>query len=67
MGKDFLKKYFEELTIAITPQDCVLEQLLLAKEVLITAQKMNKKILVIGNGGSAAMASHMSVDLTKIV
>ena len=65
MGKDFLKKYFEELIIAITPQDCVLEQLLLAKEVLITAQKMNKKILVIGNGGSAAMASHMSVDLTK--
>ena len=65
MGKDFLKKYFEELKVAITPQDFVLERLLLAKEILITAQKMNKKILVIGNGGSAAMASHMSVDLTK--
>ena len=32
MGKVFLKKYFEELTIAITPQDVVLDKLLLAKE-----------------------------------
>ena len=65
MGKDFLKKYFQDLTRAITPQDTVLEKLLLAKEIFIATQQMNKKILVIGNGGSAAMASHISVDLTK--
>jgi D-sedoheptulose 7-phosphate isomerase len=65
MGKDFLKKYFQDLTRAITPQDTVLEKLLFAKEMFIATQKMNKKILVIGNGGSAAIASHVSVDLTK--
>ena len=65
MDKDFLKKYFEDLTIAMTPQDFVLDQLLLVKEAFIAAQRANKKVVVIGNGGSAAMASHMSVDLTK--
>ena len=25
----------------------------------------NKKVILVGNGGSAAMASHVSVDLTK--
>ena len=29
-------------------------------------KKKNKKILIFGNGGSASIASHFSVDLTKI-
>ena len=28
-------------------------------------KKKNKKVILIGNGGSAAMSSHVSVDLTK--
>jgi len=30
------------------------------------AKKNKKKIILVGNGGSAALASHVSVDLTKI-
>lgn len=29
-------------------------------------KKYNKKIILVGNGGSAAMASHVSVDFTKV-
>ena len=32
---------------------------------LILANKKNKKIIIFGNGGSAAISSHVSVDLTK--
>ena len=28
-------------------------------------KKTKKKVIILGNGGSAAMASHVSVDLTK--
>ena len=65
MEKEFLKEYFSELNTALAPSEQVVEQLLLAKEGLVAAQKAKSKIIVIGNGGSAAMASHMSVDLTK--
>ena len=33
--------------------------------VICDVKKRNKKILILGNGGSAAIASHFSVDLTK--
>ena len=36
-----------------------------AIELLISARVSNRKVLVIGNGGSAATASHAAVDLTK--
>jgi len=65
MEKEFLKQYFVELNTAINPSDQVLEQLLSAKEKLVESQKVRSKIIVVGNGGSAAIASHMSVDLTK--
>ena len=32
---------------------------------ILSANKRNKKVIIIGNGGSAAIASHVSVDLTK--
>ena len=32
----------------------------------LNLKKKKKKILIFGNGGSAAMASHFSVDMTKI-
>ena len=35
------------------------------KKILLDTRKRNKKILIFGNGGSAAIASHFSVDLTK--
>lgn len=31
-----------------------------------SVKKNNKKIILVGNGGSAAIASHVSIDLTKV-
>ena len=35
------------------------------KNILVDTNSKGKKILIFGNGGSAAIASHFSVDLTK--
>ena len=35
-------------------------------KILNKIKKDKKKVILVGNGGSAAMASHVSVDLTKI-
>ena len=35
------------------------------KNILVETNKKNQKIMIFGNGGSAAIASHFSVDLTK--
>lgn len=35
-------------------------------EMINKIKKKRKKIILVGNGGSAAMASHVSVDFTKI-
>ena len=39
------------------------EAMLVARDLLLAARKEGKKVLVIGNGGSAAIASHMQTDL----
>ena len=38
-----------------------------AVDIIITAAKNSAKVMVIGNGGSAAIASHMQNDLCKMV
>ena len=35
-------------------------------QILKKIKKNKKKVIIVGNGGSAAMASHVSVDLTKM-
>ena len=42
-----------------------LYQLNEVKETLVSASERGKKTIIVGNGGSAAIASHFSVDLTK--
>jgi len=61
----FLLQYFEDFRSAVSPSDQVISDLILAKQKLVDASHSNKKIIVLGNGGSAAIASHFSVDLTK--
>ena len=59
----FYKKFYSELNQLLCDTDTLsLEKI--AKS-LISASKKNKKIIIIGNGGSAAISSHVSVDLTK--
>jgi len=63
--KDFVKNYLEDFSTLVKPNDQVTEKIIEAKNILVKAQKDNAKVMIFGNGGSAAMASHVSVDLTK--
>ena len=63
--KDFVKKYLNDFSALSKPSDLIIEQIGNAKNILVQAKKNNAKIMIFGNGGSAAIASHVSVDLTK--
>ena len=65
IDKKFLENYFSDLAFALRPNKEIILQLLKVKDVIIKAQTKGKKILIFGNGGSSAIASHFSVDLTK--
>ena len=58
--KDYLKLYNTTL-FGIDVSD----QLKLLKSMLLDVKSKNKKVLIAGNGASAAIASHVSVDFTK--
>ena len=64
--KKFLDEYFDDLNKLINfNSDEIKKKLIKLKKIFITTKKNRKKILIFGNGGSAAIASHFSVDLTK--
>lgn len=63
--KDFVKKYLKDFSSLITPTDEIIEKISLIKKTLLDVKKNNSKVMIFGNGGSAAIASHVSVDLTK--
>ncbi|MBI1870567.1 MAG: SIS domain-containing protein [Chlamydiae bacterium] len=50
---------------SLVPGFEVLDTLVSIKEVLEETQRAGKKVMVAGNGGSAGIAGHLSVDLTK--
>ena len=63
--KVFLSSYLNDFSDLVKPDKDTVDQLEKVANLLTTVQKQNKKILIFGNGGSAAIASHFSVDLTK--
>ncbi len=62
---NFLEKYFSDLSKTIEPDAQSLKKLYLVKDYFISTSRKKGKILIFGNGGSSAIASHVSVDLTK--
>lgn len=60
---NFFRDYLEQVTSSIQQADIPL----LEKSIdLIKAiHKKGNKLIIVGNGGSAAIASHVAVDLTK--
>ena len=60
----FLKNYFSNLNKLIN-NDIYLDDLIKSKSILKETHLNGKKTMIFGNGGSAAIASHFSVDLTK--
>mgnify|MGYP001356288055 FL=1 len=62
----FLDEYFNDFKKIINfNSDEIKKKLINLKKIFIKTKKNRKKILIFGNGGSAAIASHFSVDLTK--
>ena len=62
--KKFLQEYFKKLAGHFNNEE-FLENLLAVKKILLETKSNGKKTMIFGNGGSAAIASHFSVDLTK--
>ena len=60
----FLKTYFDNLK-SLFGNDKYLEDLVRVKDILKKTHSDGNKTMIFWNGGSAAIASHFSVDLTK--
>ena len=61
----YFSKYFDSVWQKLNSIDPThLEQ---AASMVWAAHKAGKKVIIAGNGGSAAMASHVAVDFTKAV
>ena len=61
--KNFYSKIFVEINKLLNQTD--LDALEKISKSLMSVNKKNKKVIIFGNGGSAAISSHISVDLTK--
>ena len=61
-------KYFKNYTKSINEILANVDSNLIEKSVKIINKiiKQNKRIFIIGNGGSASIASHVSVDFAKV-
>ena len=62
-NRHFFHDYFE--TVAKKLSDIDTESLEQAAALVRRAHGSGNKVILVGNGGSAAMASHVAVDLTK--
>ena len=63
--KEFLLNYFKNIQSLLNFNEDLFKKIILFSELLINANNQGKKTLIFGNGGSSAIASHFSVDLTK--
>lgn len=64
MTKKFINNYFEEYKKVFLYKD-VPKYIIELKNLLIKTRVNKAKVIIAGNGGSASIASHLSVDLTK--
>ena len=64
-SKEFLISYLNDFSNLVKPDEDLIHKLVEVAGLLKNVQAEGKKILIFGNGGSAAIASHFSVDLTK--
>ena len=61
--KDFIDDYILEVTRCLASLDKTKIELII--DVLVDAYKKDRKVFILGNGGSASTASHMACDLGK--
>ncbi len=63
--KQFINDYFKEFQKLTTCNLEISDRLQVIKKLFESTHKSGNKIIFVGNGGSAAMASHCAVDLSK--
>ena len=63
MSKTFFKEYFKFMQAGM--ESVNKDDLIVAAETIQAVSQKGNKLIIAGNGGSAAMASHVSVDFTK--
>ena len=63
--KDFVSNYLDDFSSLLKSNEDLVNKLIEVKEILLDVKKNKSKVMIFGNGGSAAIASHVSVDLTK--
>jgi len=62
-GNNYFQRYFSLINnCLVAGTDSVLEEV---ADKIVRAASGGGKVILVGNGGSAAMASHVAVDLTK--
>ena len=61
--KNFYENYFDKISKTFSELDLL--KLKKISDLFLKVKKTNKKIIICGNGGSSATASHVAVDLTK--
>ena len=59
----FLNNYFNKFKKLLDHN--YIDDLIKLKKICLSIKEKQKKIIIAGNGGSAAISSHFSVDLTK--
>ena len=64
-AEKFLKDYLTDFSKLVQSGDNIISDLVQVRDTIVAANKNGCKTIIVGNGGSAAMASHFSVDLTK--
>ena len=63
--KVFLTSYLNDFSELVKPDENIVHKLTEVSDLLKAVNTKGNKILIFGNGGSAAIASHFSVDVTK--
>ena len=61
----FLKNYNKDFFKTSNINDEIINKIKKSYKLILNIKNKNKKIIIVGNGGSAAIASHFSVDMTK--
>ena len=62
--KEFIKDYLSRYNKSLFEND-ISDQMIKMKKMLLEVKNNGKKVIIAGNGGSAAMASHATVDFMK--
>tara|TARA_B110000444_G_C18633493_1_gene497992 strand:- start:135 stop:722 length:588 start_codon:yes stop_codon:yes gene_type:complete len=63
--ENFLQNYLTDFSNLVKPNTNIINSLIKVRDALLIVSKKKGKVLIFGNGGSSAIASHVSVDLTK--